>query len=149
MLRVQDPFNNKNVISGFLSNYLTIYVWCYIPTGLCLVEQSTQRQQWTKDKYSGYARVPQYFDENTLTLTTTLRRSTKFLYYYGFSSITLTPLRMDPSIVSPSQVSQMKQYFIDHLHYGLNVQLNVFDVNKSSAIINTKQSLLMQASGKS
>lgn len=147
MLQIEDPFNNGGTISTFLYGYFTIYLWCYIPTGVCLVGQSTQRKLWAKDKYSGYARIAQYFDDTTLR--TSIRRSTEFFYYYGFSNILLIVLRIDPSTTTFEQVSQMEQYFIDHLYSGLNTQRNVLNANKNSAIINAKQSLLAQASGKS
>lgn len=147
MLQVADPFYNRSLISKFLANSFTIYLWCYIPTGVCLVRQSTQRQQWTKNNYSGYARIPQYFDNTTLQ--TQLRRSMEFFYYYGFSCISLTMLRIDPNVTSFSQVSQMEQYFIDHLYSGLNAQLNVINAKKTTTIMNAKQSLLMHATSKS
>lgn len=147
MLQVIGPFYNRNVISKFLANSFTIYLWCYISTGVCLVGQSTQRQQWTRDNHSGYVRIAHYFDD--ITLRTQLRGSTEFFYYYGFNSVSLTMLRIDPNVTSCNQVSQMEQYFIDHLYSGLNAQLNVINAKKTTTIMNAKQSLLMHASGKS
>lgn len=73
----------------------------------------------------------------------------EFYYCYVFYSVSLTILRIDPNVTSFSQVSQMKQYFIDHFYSRLKAQLDVINANKTTTIRNAKQSLLMHASGKS
>lgn len=67
---------------------------------------------------------PLYFTDTFLS--TQLRRSTEFFYYYGFTNISLTLLRIDPNQYGPIDVTKMEQYFIDTLHSELNVIRDVF-----------------------
>ena len=79
MLKVKDPFNNRKLINEFSKGYFGIYIWTYDPTGVCLVGQSTRKT--ASGKYSFYTRVSLYFTDTFLS--TQLRRSTEFFYYYG------------------------------------------------------------------
>jgi hypothetical protein len=141
---VKDPFNNRKPINEFSKGYFGIYIWTYDPTGVCLVGQSTRKT--ASGKYSFYTRVSLYFTDTFLS--TQLRRSTEFFYYYGFTNISLTLLRIDPNQYGPIDVTKMEQYFIDTLHSELNVIRDVFNPSVTNETLSQKSKLIKAASGK-
>jgi len=88
---------------------LIVYIWTYMPTGICLVGSAQ----------SSYTRILDYF--SPLKLATETRLGMKFLSWYGFKNIRLSIIQLDPKIYSVKDMRTLEQYYIDFLYSVLNV----------------------------
>nr|YP_009926612.1 hypothetical protein [Wolfiporia cocos]QNH92669.1 hypothetical protein [Wolfiporia cocos] len=90
---IKDPFHNRELIKQVCSGVKVIYIWTYLPTGICLVGSSC----------SSIDRVTSYFEPNLL-LDSKARKALKFVADYGFQFIQLTIIPLDPKLYSISKV---------------------------------------------
>jgi len=75
---ITDPFNNRESIKDYCKGNRVVYIWTYMPTGVCLVGSSSNNVE----------RVLSYFERKYLFLDN--RRGVQFLADYGFKNIQLT-----------------------------------------------------------
>jgi len=88
---------------------MIVYIWTYIPTGICLVGSA----------HSSYARIMDYF--SPLKLATETRIGMLFLNWYGFKNINLTIIQLDYNIFTLRDVRTVEQFYIDNLYSVLNI----------------------------
>ena len=113
-INISDPYNNKNLIKEACKGNRVIYIWTYLPTGICLVGSSSNSVE----------RVLSYFEKNYLFLDT--RRGVQFLADYGFKDIQLTIISFDYLKFTVRDVKINEAYYINELNSSLNSQKYVF-----------------------
>ena len=75
---ILDPYNNRKSIKEICKGNRVVYIWTYVPTGVCLVGSSSNSVE----------RVLSYFERKYLFLEK--RRGVQFLADYGFKDVQLT-----------------------------------------------------------
>jgi hypothetical protein len=107
---ISDPYHSREQIKSACKGNRVIYIWTYMPTGICLVGSSSNSVE----------RVLSYFETRYLFFDN--RRGVEFLANYGFKNIQLTIIALDPSIYSLKDSRLLEQYYINQLNSVLNVQ---------------------------
>lgn len=113
-VNISDPFNNKNLIKEACRGYRVVYIWTYIPTGVCLVGSSSNSVE----------RVLSYFEKKYLFLDT--RRGVQFLADYGFKNIQLTIIYFAYHEYTTRDIKINEAYYINELNSSLNSQKFVY-----------------------
>jgi len=111
---VKDPFNNRKLIKEICKGNRVVYIWTYIPTGVCLVGSSSNSVE----------RVLSYFEKKYLFLD--FRRGVQFLADYGFENIQLTLIYLDNQKFTMRDIKILEAYYINELNSGLNSQKSVY-----------------------
>jgi len=112
-VNINDPFRNRDQIKQVCAGYMIVYIWTYIPTGICLVGSA----------HSSYARIKDYF--SPVKLLTATRLGMQFLNWYGFKDIHLTFIQFDPNLFTLIDVRTVEQFYIDNLYSVLNIMRSV------------------------
>lgn len=89
-----------------------VYIWTYIPTGICLVGSSSNSVE----------RVLSYFEKKYLFLAwvgTPGRKGVQFLADYGFENIQLTIIYLDNHKFTMRDIKIMEAYYINVLNSNL------------------------------
>jgi len=92
---------------------MIVYIWTYIPTGMCLVGST----------HSSFARIIDYF--SPVKLLTATRLGMQFLNWYGFKDIHLIIIQFDPNLFTLIDVRTVEQFYIDNLFSVLNIMRSV------------------------
>lgn len=120
---IKDPFHNREQIKSVCKGVRVIYIWTYLPTGICLVGSSS----------NSIERVLSYFETKYLFLDN--RRGVQFLANYGFKNIQLSIIPLDPKVYSLRDCRILEQYYLDQLNSVLNVQRFVNTPDKTNLTI--------------
>lgn len=113
-INIKDPYNNRKLIKDICKGNRVVYIWTYLPTGVCLVGSSSNSVE----------RVLSYFEKKYLFLEK--RRGIQFLADYGFKQIQLTIIYFDYNKFTTRDVKIIEAYFINELNSGLNSQKFVY-----------------------
>lgn len=113
-INILDPFNNRKLIKETCKGNRVVYIWTYLPTGICLVGSSS----------NSIERVLSYFEKKSLFLEN--RRGVQFLANYGFKDIQLTIICFDYNKSTARDVKIIEAYFINELNSSLNSQKYVY-----------------------
>lgn len=113
-VNIKDPFNNRNLIKDTCRGNRVVYIWTYLPTGICLVGSSSNSVE----------RVLSYFEKKYLFLEK--RRGVQFLADYGFKDIQLTIFCLDSSKFTARDVKILEAFYINELNSSLNTQKYVY-----------------------
>lgn len=113
-LNISDPFNNRELIKETCKGNRVVYIWTYLPTGVCLVGSSSNSVE----------RVISYFEKKDLFLDT--RRGVQFLADYGFKDIQLTVIYFEYHKYTWRDIKILEAYFINELNSNLNSQKYVY-----------------------
>jgi len=108
-VNIPDPFRNRNTIKKACSGNMIVYIWTYLPTGICLVGSA----------HSSWARITDYF--RPAKLLTETRLGMQFLNWYGFKNIHLSIIQFDPNLFKIADVRTVEQFYIDNLYSVLNI----------------------------
>ena len=108
-VNIPDYFRNWDTIKKACSDNLIIYIWTYIPTGICLGGSA----------HSSWARISDYFA--SAKLLTETRLGIQFLNWYGFKDIHLSIIQFDPNLFTIKDVRTVEQFYIDNLRSVLNI----------------------------
>ena len=111
---IADPFNNRKLIKDLCKGNRVVYIWTYIPTGVCLVGSSSNSVE----------RVISYFEKKYLFLDK--RRGVQFLADYGFKDIQLTIISLNYQKFTARDIKLIEAYYINELNSGLNSQKYVY-----------------------
>lgn len=111
---IDDPFNNRKLIKDLCKGNRVVYIWTYIPTGVCLVGSSSNSVE----------RVISYFEKKYLFLDK--RRGVQFLADYGFKDIQLTIISLNYQKFTARDIKLIEAYYINELNSGLNSQKYVY-----------------------
>ena len=109
-----DPFNNRQFIKDICKGNRVVYIWTYMPTGVCLVGSSS----------NSVDRVVSYFERTYLFLEK--RRGVQFLADYGFEHIQLTIVYLEYNKYTARDVKIIEAYYINELNSSLNSQKFVY-----------------------
>lgn len=113
-INISDPFNNRKLIKETCKGNRVVYIWTYLPTGVCLVGSSSNSVE----------RVISYFEKKYLFLDT--RRGVQFLADYGFKDIQLTIIYYEYHRYTARDIKILEAYFISELNSSLNSQKYVY-----------------------
>lgn len=113
-VNIKDPFNNRNLIKDTCKGNRVVYIWTYLPTGVCLVGSSSNSVE----------RVLSYFEKKYLFLEK--RRGVQFLADYGFKDIQLTIICLEYSKFTARDVKILEAFYINELNSSLNSQKYVY-----------------------
>jgi len=113
-INISDPFNNRELIKETCKGNRVVYIWTYLPTGVCLVGSSSNSVE----------RVISYFEKKYLFLDT--RRGVQFLADYGFKDIQLTIIYYEYHKFTARDIKIIEAYFINELNSSLNSQKYVY-----------------------
>ena len=113
-INILDPYNNRKLIKETCKGNRVVYIWTYIPTGICLVGSSSNSVE----------RVLSYFEKKYLFLDT--RRGLQFLADYGFKNIQLTIIYFEYHKITARDIKILEAYFINELNSSLNSQKYVY-----------------------
>lgn len=113
-INIPDPFNNRNLIKDSCKGKRVVYIWTYLPTGICLVGSSSNSVE----------RVLSYFEKKYLFLEK--RRGVQFLADWGFKNIQLSIIYYDYNKFTARDVKLIEAYFINELNSSLNSQKYVY-----------------------
>lgn len=113
-INIKDPYNNRKLIKDICKGNRVVYIWTYLPAGVCLVGSSSNSVE----------RVLSYFEKKYLFLEK--RRGIQFLADYGFKQIQLTIIYFDYHKFTARDVKIIEAYFINELNSGLNSQKFVY-----------------------
>ena len=113
-INIYDPFNNRELIKETCKGNRVVYIWTYLPTGVCLVGSSSNSVE----------RVISYFEKKYLFLDT--RRGVQFLADYGFKDIQLTIIYYEYHKFTARDIKILEAYFINELNSSLNSQKYVY-----------------------
>lgn len=113
-INIPDPYNNRKLIKETCKGNRVVYIWTYIPTGICLVGSSSNSVE----------RVLSYFEKKYLFLD--FRRGVQFLADYGFRNVNLTIIYFDYHKTTARDIKILEAYFINELNSSLNSQKNVY-----------------------
>jgi len=108
-INIKDPFNNKQKLKEACNGNYIVYIWTYLPTGICLVGSAT----------SSFTRISDYF--KPIKLLTETRLGMKFLRWFGFKDIQLSIIQLDYTKYTLEDVRTLEQFYIDNLHSALNI----------------------------
>lgn len=111
---IKDPYNNRKLIKEICKGNRVVYIWTYIPTGICLVGSSSNSVE----------RVLSYFEKKYLFLD--FRRGVQFLADYGFENIQLTLIYLDNQKFTMRDIKILEAYYINVLNSNLNSQKFVY-----------------------
>lgn len=111
---IKDPYNNRELIKEICKGNRVIYIWTYIPTGICLVGSSSNSVE----------RVLSYFEKKYLFLD--FRKGVQFLADYGFKNIQLTIIYLDNQKFTMRDIKILEAYYINVLNSNLNSQKYVY-----------------------
>lgn len=111
---IKDPFNNRELIKEVCKGNRVVYIWTYIPTGICLVGSSSNSVE----------RVLSYFEKKYLFLD--FRKGVQFLADYGFKNIQLTLIYLDNQKYTMRDIKILEAYYINELNSNLNSQKFVY-----------------------
>lgn len=111
---IKDPYNNRKFIKEICRGNRVVYIFTYIPTGICLVGSSSNSVE----------RVLSYFEKKYLFLD--FRRGVKFLSDYGFENIQLTIIYLDNQKFTIRDIKILEAYYINELNSSLNSQKYVY-----------------------
>ena len=111
---IKDPYNNRELIKKICKGNRVVYIWTYIPTGICLVGSSSNSVE----------RVLSYFEKKYLFLD--FRKGVQFLADYGFENIQLTLIYLDNQKFTMRDIKIMEAYYINELNSSLNSQKHVY-----------------------
>ncbi len=111
---IVDPFNNRQLIKDICKGNRVVYIWTYIPTGVCLVGSSS----------NSVDRVISYFERTYLFLEK--RRGVEFLADYGFEHIQLTIIYLEFKKYTARDIKLLEAYYINELNSSLNSQKFVY-----------------------
>lgn len=111
---IKDPFNNRKLIKEVCKGNRVVYIWTYIPSGVCLVGSSSNSVE----------RVLSYFEKKYLFLD--FRRGVQFLADYGFENIQLTLIYLDNQKFTMRDIKILEAYYISELNSSLNSQKYVY-----------------------
>ena len=109
-VNISDPFNNRELIKEYCKGNRVVYIWTYLPTGICLVGSSSNSVE----------RVLSYFEKKYLFLDT--RRGVQFLADYGFKNIQLTIIYFAYHKFTTRDIKINDAYYINELNNSLNSQ---------------------------
>lgn len=107
---IKDPYNNRKLIKEICKGNRVVYIWTYIPTGICLVGSSSNSVE----------RVLSYFEKKYLFLD--FRKGVQFLADYGFENIQLTLIYLDNQKFTMRDIKILEAYYINELNSNLNSQ---------------------------
>lgn len=113
-VNISDPFNNRKLIKETCKGNRVVYIWTYLPTGVCLVGSSSNSVE----------RVMSYFEKKYLFLD--MRRGVQFLADYGFKDIQLTIIYYEYHKYTARDIKILEAYFISELNSSLNSQKYVY-----------------------
>ena len=111
---IKDPYNNRGLIKEICKGNRVVYIWTYIPTGICLVGSSSNSVE----------RVLSYFEKKYLFLD--FRKGVGFLADYGFENIGLTIIYLDNQTYTMRDIKILEAYYINVLNSTLNSQKSVY-----------------------
>jgi hypothetical protein len=111
---ISDPFYNRELIKKLCKGNRVVYIWTYMPTGICLVGSSSNSVE----------RVLSYFEKQYLFLDK--RRGVQFLADYGFKNIQLTIIPFSYHKFTARDVKLVEAYYISELNSSLNSQKFVY-----------------------
>lgn len=111
---IKDPNNNRGLIKEICKGNRVIYIWTYIPTGVCLVGSSSNSVE----------RVLSYFEKKYLFLD--FRKGVQFIADYGFENIQLTIIYLDNQKYTMRDIKILEAYYINVLNSNLNSQKYVY-----------------------
>ena len=111
---IVDPFNNRQLIKDVCKGNRVVYIWTYLPTGVCLVGSSS----------NSVDRVISYFERTYLFLEK--RRGVQFLADYGFEHIQLTIIYLEYNKYTARDIKLIEAYYINELNSSLNSQKFVY-----------------------
>lgn len=111
---IKDPYNNRESIKEICKGNRVVYIWTYIPTGICLVGSSSNSVE----------RVLSYFEKKYLFLD--FRKGVQFLADYGFENIQLTLIYLDNQKFTMRDIKILEAYYINVLNSSLNSQKCVY-----------------------
>lgn len=111
---ILDPYNNKQSIKEVCKGNRVVYIWTYLPTGICLVGSSSNSLE----------RVLSYFEKKYLFLD--MRRGVQFLADYGFKDIQLTIFYYNKLKFTIRDIKIIEAYYINELNSSLNSQKYVY-----------------------
>lgn len=111
---IKDPYNNRELIKEICKGNRVVYIWTYIPTGICLVGSSSNSVE----------RVLSYFEKKYLFLD--FRKGVQFLADYGFEDIQLTLIYLDNQKFTMRDIKILEAYYINVLNSSLNSQKYVY-----------------------
>ena len=111
---IKDPYNNRKFIKEICRGNRVVYIFTFIPTGICLVGSSSNSVE----------RVLSYFEKKYLFLD--FRRGVKFLSDYGFENIQLTIIYLDNQKFTMRDIKILEAYYIKELNSSLNSQKYVY-----------------------
>lgn len=111
---ISDPFNNRETIKKYCKGNRVVYIWTYMPTGVCLVGSSSNSVE----------RVLSYFERKYLFLDK--RRGVQFLSDYGFKNIQLTVIYFNYLKFTARDIKLVEAYYINELNSSLNSQKYVY-----------------------
>jgi hypothetical protein len=111
---IKDPYNNRELIKELCKGNRVVYIWTYIPTGICLVGSSSNSVE----------RVLSYFEKKYLFLD--FRKGVQFLADYGFKNIQLTIIYLDNQKFTMRDIKILEAYYINVLNSNLNSQKYVY-----------------------
>lgn len=111
---IKDPYNNRKLIKEICKGNRVVYIWTYIPTGICLVGSSSNSVE----------RVLSYFETKYLFLD--FRKGVQFLADYGFENIQLTLIYLDNQKFTMRDIKILEAYYINELNSNLNSQKYVY-----------------------
>lgn len=113
-INISDPYSNKKSIKEACKGNRVIYIWTFLPTGICLVGSSSNSVE----------RVLSYFEKKYLFLDN--RRGVQFLADYGFENIQLTIIYLDNHKFTIRDIKILESYYINELNSSLNTQKSVY-----------------------
>lgn len=113
-VNISDPYNNRKLIKESCMGNRVVYIWTYLPTGVCLVGSSSNSVE----------RVLSYFEKKYLFLDT--RRGVQFLADYGFKNIQLTIIYFAYNKFTTRDIKINEAYYINELNSSLNSQKYVY-----------------------
>jgi hypothetical protein len=111
---IMDPYNNRESIKEVCKGNRVVYIWTYLPTGVCLVGSSSNSVE----------RVLSYFERKYLFLDK--RRGVQFLANYGFKDIQLTIIYYNNIKFTMRDIKIIEAYYINELNSNLNSQKYVY-----------------------
>lgn len=113
---IKDPYNNRGLIKEICKGNRVIYIWTYIPTGVCLVGSSSNSVE----------RVLSYFEYKKKYLFLDFIKGVQFLADYGFENIQLTIIYLDNQKYTMRDIKILEAYYINVLNSNLNSQKYVY-----------------------
>jgi hypothetical protein len=112
---IKDPFNNRKLIKEICKGNRVVYIWTYIPSGVCLVGSSSNSVE----------RVLSYFEKKYLFLD--FRRGVQFLADYGFENIQLTLIYLDNQKFTMRDIKILEAYYISELNSSLKLLTELWE----------------------